>query len=79
MVVVIQEEPCHQPVANVVKLTMLSAFTFVSALALRDVLAQTIDKFVPDAARLSLFFTYFYASLVLLITVIMASMWQIKK
>lgn len=64
------------PVSDVIKATVLSAFTFLSALSVRDVLTKTLEAMVPNNTKEKLIFVYFYASLIVLITVLLAWLWQ---
>lgn len=64
------------PVSNVIKATVLSSFTFLTALAVRDVFLKTMEAVLPEKANEKLIFTYFYASLVILFTVLLAFLWK---
>jgi hypothetical protein len=64
------------PVGDVIKATVLSAFTFLSALSVRDVLVKTLEAMVPNKTKDRLVFVYFYASIVVLVTVLLAFTWQ---
>jgi uncharacterized membrane protein len=64
------------PVCDVIKQTVLSAFTFLSALSLRDVITKTLEAFVTEGAKERLVFIYFYAALVILVTVVLAFVWE---
>jgi hypothetical protein len=64
------------PVANIIKTTILAAFTFLTALAVRDVFIKTMEAVLPDKANEKLVFIYFYASLVTLFTVLLAYLWR---
>lgn len=64
------------PVSTVIKGTILSAFTFLTALAVRDVFQRTLESVLPEKASEKLLFTYFYASIVVLCTVLLAASWK---
>jgi hypothetical protein len=64
------------PVSNLIKATVLSSFTFLTALAVRDVFLKTIESVLPKNAKDKLIFTYFYATVVILFTVLLAFLWQ---
>ena len=64
------------PASNVLKSTILSAFTFLSALSLRDLLIKTLEAMVSEPTQKKLVFVYFYASCVILITMLLAYIWQ---
>ena len=64
------------PVSSVIKGAILSAFSLLSALALRDSFMKTLEAVLPDNAKEKLIFVYFYASVVVLITVLLAYLWN---
>ena len=64
------------PVSDVIKTTVLSAFTFLSALSVRDVLIKSLESMVPNNTKEKLIFVYFYASVIVLVTVLLAWLWQ---
>lgn len=64
------------PVADVIKSSVLTAFTFLSALSIRDVLVKTLEAAVPTSASERLIFVYFYTGIVILVTLILAWVWQ---
>ena len=66
----------ESPASDIVKVTILSAFTFLSALSLRDLLMKTMENCVPKETSERLVFTYAYASLVLAITILLAVTWN---
>jgi hypothetical protein len=66
------------PVSSVIKATILSAFTFLTALAVRDVFLKTMEAVLPENANDKLMFTYFYASIIILFTVMLAYLWAKK-
>jgi hypothetical protein len=64
------------PVSDIIKATILSAFTFLSALSVRDVIIKTLEALVPDNTKEKLVFVYFYCSIVILVTILLAFLWQ---
>ena len=64
------------PVSDIIKATVLSAFTFLSALSVRDVLLKTMETCFSEKSQSKLIFIYAYASIVVCITVILAFNWQ---
>ena len=64
------------PVFDVIKATILSAFTFLSAFSMRDVLIKTLEASVPSNTKEKLIFIYFYAAIIVLITILLAFAWQ---
>ena len=62
-------------VSFLVKTTILSTFSLLTALTTRDVIIKTVEAVVPTETSASLVFIYFYASLVALITLLLAYMW----
>jgi len=67
-----------QPVADIIKATILSAFTFLTALSIRDLLTKSMESVVPDETKGQLVFIYLTTSVVLFITVLLAVLWQKK-
>ena len=65
-----------RPVGDIIKSTILGAFTFLTALAIRDLLTKTMESLVPDDTRQRLVFIYFTTSIVLFMTVLLAVLWQ---
>ena len=61
------------PVSSVIKKTILAAFTFLTALAIRDVFTNSMKRLV-DTEKLTV--TYVYAAFVIFITVLLAFLWQ---
>jgi hypothetical protein len=73
----IRYEACEfNPIHEVIKKTLLSAFTFLSAFALRDAIVKTMAYFVQDNTRDRILFVYAHTLLILTITVLLASAWQ---
>ena len=64
------------PVFDVIKATILSAFTFLSAFSMRDVLIKSLEAMVPNDTKEKLIFIYFYAAIIVLITIMLAFAWQ---
>ena len=64
------------PVSSVIKATVLSAFTFLTALAVRDVFIRTMESVLPAKSNEKLLFTYFYASVIIMFTVLLAYLWN---
>lgn len=66
------------PVSSVIKSTILSAFSFLTALAVRDVFSRTLESVLPEKTNKKLIYTYFYASVVVFFTVVFAYLWNDK-
>lgn len=64
------------PVSAVIKKTVLAAFTFLTALSFRDVFQRTLESVLPDNSKEKLIFAYLNASIILLLTVILAFIWS---
>ena len=64
------------PASDVIKATVLSAFTFLSAIAIRDLFIKTMESVVPNNTKDALIFVYFYTSVIILVTLLMAFLWQ---
>lgn len=64
------------PISDVIKATILAAFTFLTALSLRDSITKTIEAFVPSNAKEKLIMVYFTTLLILFITLLLAYLWQ---
>lgn len=79
---IVSQEPTPEttnhshPVSSIIKTTVLSAFTFLTALSLRDVFIKTAEASLPAKSNEKLAFTYFYASMILLFTVLIAYLVQ---
>jgi len=76
MVLVQEQATIVNPVSSVVKATVISAFTFLTALAVRDVFSQTVESVLPAGTGEKLLYTYLYAALVLFVTVLLATFWN---
>ena len=75
--VLAQETPfVINPISGIIKTTILSAFTFLTALGVRDVFSKTLEAVLPDNANEKLIFTYFYATVVIFLTVLFAYLWS---
>jgi hypothetical protein len=64
------------PVSDVIKGAVMSSFSILSALSIRDVLIKTLEATVPNKTNERLIFVYFYASVVILLTLLFAWLWQ---
>lgn len=64
------------PVSTLIKSTVLSAFTFLTALSVRDVFMRTLEAVLPEKANEKLIFTYFYTAVIILFTVLLAYLWK---
>lgn len=64
------------PVSSYIKATILSAFTFLTALGVRDAILRTLEAFIPEKTKEKLLFTYFYTSVIILLTVLLAYLWK---
>ena len=76
MVIAQEQSIVINPVSSVIKATVLSAFTFLTALAVRDVFLRTLEAVLPEKANEKLLFTYFYESVIILFTVLLAYLWK---
>jgi hypothetical protein len=68
----------YEPISSLLIQTLLTAFTFLTALSIRDSMTQAISLLSPGNITKKLIFTIFITMLFLLITVIMAYVWQDK-
>jgi hypothetical protein len=66
----------YQPVSSLLIQTLIAAFTFLSALSIRDSVTQLIALMSPGETTKKLLFTLFTTMLFLFITVFMAWYWQ---
>jgi hypothetical protein len=64
------------PVSSVIKASVLSAFSFLAALSIRDVFQKTMESVLPSNAKERLVFTYAYASFVVLMFLLLAWLWK---
>lgn len=76
MVLTQEQTVIINPVSSVIKATVLSAFTFLTALAVRDVFIRTMESVLPVKSNEKLLFTYFYASVIIMFTVLLAYLWS---
>ena len=68
----------HQPVSSLLVQTLITAFTFLSALSIRDTITQSISALTPHDTSKKLLFTMFITMFFLFATVLMAYTWQDK-
>lgn len=66
----------YEPVSSLVLKTLLSTFSFVTAMNMKDVIAQMLNLIVPNNPTQQLTFNFFVMMLFLLATVLMAYEWQ---
>jgi hypothetical protein len=64
------------PVMDVVQRTFLSAFSFLTALSMRDVFHRTLEAVLPAQSHDKLVFTFFYAAVIIFITVLLSYLWR---
>lgn len=62
----------RHPVSGVLRDTLLSAFTFLTALAFRDLFIRTFEVILPGPQVQSLLFTYMYTCMIALLTTVLA-------
>lgn len=65
-----------EPVSALLIQTLISAFTFLSALSIRDTVMQGIQQIAPESASKKFMFTACISMFFLFCTVIMAYSWQ---
>lgn len=63
-------------VSSVIQGVILAAFSFLTALSIRDALIKSIEIAIPSDDQKSLLFIYFFAVLILLITVTLSYVWS---
>lgn len=68
----------HEPVSSLLIKTLISAFTFLTALSIRDSIMQGVQTVAPDDVVKRFAFTVALTSLFLFVTVLMAYLWQDK-
>ena len=66
----------HQ-LSGILKSTILAAFSFLTALSVRDVFTKTLEALLPSKTNEKLLYIYFYAGFVILCTVLLAYWWDI--
>lgn len=66
----------HNEISTLIKRTIFGAFTFLSALAIRDTISKSIEVHVSQDVRNKLLFTYYYTVIVIAITVFIAWLWD---
>ena len=62
--------------SSLIKATVLSALTFLSALAVRDAILKTMESMVAPDTKDSLMFIYSYSSIVIFVTILVAVLWK---
>jgi hypothetical protein len=65
----------HRAASNLIHATVMSALTFLCALAARDAIIRSMEQLLPEKASEKLIFTYVYAAGVILFTIILAVLW----
>ncbi len=71
--------PLHEePVSSLLVKTLLSAFSLLTALSIRDSITQSLTVLTPDDIPKRLAFTVSLTAFFLFITVLVAYMWQGK-
>lgn len=68
----------YQPVSTLLVSTIIAAFTFLTALSIRDSVTQSISALTPGDISKKLLFTLFSTMLFLFITVLLAYLFQEK-
>lgn len=71
-----EREIVVNPVSSLIKGAILSAFTFLTALSIRDALMKSIELAVPRDKEKSLLFVYFFTAVIVLITVLLSFLWS---
>lgn len=66
----------YQPVSSLLIQTIITAFTFLTALSIRDSMTQSIAALTPNDTTKKLFFTLFSTMLFLFVTVLLAYSFQ---
>ena len=56
--------------------TLVTVFTFLTALSIRDSMSQTIEEISPESSKKKIFFTTFTALTFLFLTVLIVYFWQ---
>lgn len=65
-----------EPVSSLLVQTLISAFTFLSALSIRDTVMQGIQQVAPESSSKKFLFTACISMFFLFCTVLMAYSWQ---
>jgi hypothetical protein len=68
----------YEPVSSLLVKTLIGAFTFLTALSIRDSVTQSIAVIAPNDTNKKLLFTFMVTLLFLFVTVLMAYLWQDK-
>jgi len=68
----------REPVSSLLIKTLISAFTFLTALNIRDSITQGVQAVSPNDTIKRLMFTVSLTAFFLFITVLMAYVWQDK-
>ena len=74
MALSIEQQP-HNHISSLIKKTIFGAFTFLSALSIRDAITRTIEMQICQDIRSRLLYTYYYTVIVLAFTVFIAWIW----
>ena len=64
------------PVEDVIKGAILSAFSILAALSMRDAIIKTFEAAFPNKTSERLIFIYFYTAFIIFITLLLAYLWQ---
>jgi hypothetical protein len=68
----------HEPVSSLLIKTLIAAFTFLTALSIRDSIMQGMQVVSPNDTIKRLAFTVTMTGFFLFVTVLMAFLWQDK-
>ena len=76
MVLLQEQTVIVNPAMDIVKSSVLSAFTFLAAFSIRDVIIKTMESLVSTGTKQKLVFIYLYSAMVVFITILLAFLWQ---
>lgn len=64
--------------SSVIKQFVLSAFSVLSALTLRDLLVTTMERAFPKKVTANIMFVYLYSMVIIVLTVTIAYYWSLQ-
>jgi hypothetical protein len=73
---VIEQSDRYQKLSSVIKQFVLSAFSVLSALTLRDLLVSTMDRAFPKDVTSSIVFVYLHSLVIIVLAVVIAYYWS---
>ena len=68
----------HEPISSLLIKTIITAFTFLTAFSIRDLVVKSIQLLAPHNAKREILFNFLIAMFFLFSVVLMAYFWQDK-